>query len=704
MSDQTVEEKRRALIELRLRRAKPEPATAAEALTRVSRDGRLPLSFQQEGLWFLHQLNPGSTVYTIPFAWRLRGSLDVEALERALTTVVGRHEALRTRFDSADGRPFQVIDPPPKRFALPVVDLGERPDAVAEYVQAEADRPFDLVAGGLFRAGLIRLGDRDHVLTMAVHHIIADGWSIGILTRELAALYDGATLPALAIQPVDVAAWQRTSPRQGEQLAYWRERLDGLPELELPADRPRPATRTWSGASLQADIDAELGGAAADLARAEGVSFLAVLQAAFLVVLARYTGQEDLAVGSVFGGRTRSEVEPLVGYFASTLVLRTSLAGDPDFRALAGRCHDTVLGASAHQDVPFSLVVDALKPERDPSRNPLFQVSFSFQPAGWSTGQFVLGGVPAEPLPGTTSQSRFDVAVAVSQLPDRRLRVSVEYSTELFDQSRMRRLVEHLELVLRQAVGDPGRRLSEFRLLSDEQALRMVEDWNPVPAPVADGSLLRDLILEQIGSRPEAPAVRFGDSEISYGELGRRACRLAWVLRREWGVDAESVVGIRLERGIDLIVAQLAVTFAGGAWLPLDPSHPVERLRYQVEDAGAVTVITESDLLASGTDDGPPPVRTRPDNLAYLIYTSGSTGRPKGVLVTHRNVTDFVVSARELFGLTPADRVLQFANPTFDVSVFDTFATLASGALLVCAPREHLHDPEQLTALMARER
>ncbi|WP_281904229.1 condensation domain-containing protein, partial [Phytohabitans aurantiacus] len=643
MTGAELSDAKRALLELRRQRMR-----GPGALTRVSRDGRLPLSFQQEGLWFLHQLNPGSTVYTIPFAWRLRGPLDVEALERALTTVVGRHEALRTRFDAVDGRPFQVIDPPPERFALPVVDPGE---------WAEADRPFDLAAGGLFRAGLIRLGDRDHILTMAVHHIIADGWSIGILTRELAALYDGATLPPLDIQPVDVAAHERealTEQVREQRLAYWRRRLDGVAALDLPTDRPHSKARTTAGDTIEPELSPGLHTAVRDLARAEHASPFEVLLAAFLVVLARYTGQEDLVVGSVFGGRTRPEVEPLVGYFADPMVLRVGVDGDPTFREIVARTSRHAREAVAHQ-IPFGLLVDALNPAREAGRNPLFQVSFSYQANGTqASGGF--SGLVTEPVPYTATQSRFDLSVTVVEEPADGLRVSVEYSTELFDQSRMLRLVEHLELVLRQAVGDPGRRLSEFRLLSDAQALRMVEDWNPAPVPRADGVLLADLVLEQIRSRPEAPAVRFGGSEISYGELGRRACGLAWVLRREWGVDAESVVGVRLERGIDLIVAQLAVMFAGGAWLALDPSHPVERLRYQVEDAGAVTVITESDLLASETDDGPPPVRTRPDNLAYLIYTSGSTGRPKGVLVTHRNVTDFVVSARELFGLTPADR------------------------------------------------
>ncbi|MGE5828792.1 MAG: non-ribosomal peptide synthetase [Micromonosporaceae bacterium] len=720
-----VEEKRRALVELRLQRPGPGPAAAVEPLTRVSRRGRLPLSFQQEGLWFLHQLNPSSTVYTIPFAWRLQGPLDIEALQTALSTVVARHEALRTRFDSINGQPFQVIDPPPTRFPAPITDLSNRPDPLAaarEHIQTEADRPFDLTTVGLFRAELIRLADRDHILTMAVHHIIADGWSIGILTQELATLYNGTPLPPLTIQPADVAVWQRTSLRLNDQLTYWRNRLDGLPALDLPADRPRPAVRSGSGAGLSADIDAALGAAVADLARAEEVSFLAVLLAAFLVVLARYTGQEDLVVGSVFGGRTRSEVEPLVGYFASTLVLRTSLAGDPDFRALVGRCHDTVLGASAHQDVPFSVVVDALNPAREAGRNPLFQVSFSFQPASWSTGGFALGGVPAEPLPGGgTSQSRFDIAVAVSQRPDQRLQVWVEYATQLFDRSRIGRLVEHLGLVLRQAVDNPDLRLSGFRLMTDAQAHRLIQEWNPSPtlAPLEGRSLLGDLVYEQVKSRPQAPAIRYGDSEITYGELGRRAGRLAWTLRRERAVDAETVVGVLLERGIDLIVAQVGVTLAGGAWLPLDPTHPTERLRYQLQDAGAVTVLTHRtlvDRLPPGTDhlcldqtpltglpDQPPPVRTRPDHLAYLIYTSGSTGRPKGVLVTHRNVTDFLASARDLFALAPTDRVLQFANPTFDVSIFDTFATLGSGALLICAPREQLHNPDHLTTLLAHE-
>ncbi len=693
---------KRALLELRRQRmAGPGP------LVRVSRGGRLPLSFQQEGLWFLHQLNPTSTVYTIAFGWRLHGRLDLPKLERALTALINRHEALRTRFTTLNGQPFQEIDPPPTHYHLPVLDLSTQPETLTQHLQTETDRPFDLSTGNLFRATLIRLTDTDHALTMAVHHIIADGWSISILTRELAALYDDTTLTPLTTQPADIAAHERRALTERvleERLDYWRNQLAGLPVLDLPTDRAHSLARTTAGATIEPDLAPDLHLAVRDLARAEHASPFEVLLAAFLVVLARYTGQQDLVVGSVFGGRTRSETEPLIGYFADPLVLRTSVAGDPTFRELIARSSRNARQAVAHQ-VPFLMLVDALNPVREAGRNPLFGVSFSFQPATGSPAERGFAGLAVEPMPYPGRQARFDLSVGVVETADG-LRVSVEYSTELFDRARMWRLVEHLELVLRQAVADPDQRLGGFRLVTETQAGQLVRGWNPAAVRRPD-RLLGDLVWEQIRSRPQAPAVRFGDVEICYAELGRRACRMAWALRREWGVDADSVVGVCLERGIDLVVAQLAVTFAGGAWLPLDPAHPAERLRYQVADAGAVTVITDDTFTAlDSCGDGldRPPVRTRPDDLAYLIYTSGSTGRPKGVLVTHRNVTDFLVSARELFGLSATDRVLQFANPTFDVSVFDTFATLASGALLVCADRDQLHDPDHLSTLLARER
>jgi len=693
----TLDDKRRALLELRLRRA-------AGPIPVVPRGGHLPLSYQQEGLWFLHHLDPGSTVYAMPYAWRLRGPLDVTALRAALTAVVRRHESLRTRFGSAYGRPYQVIEPPPADFPLALHD-GPPGTEIA---------PFDLERGPLFRAALHRLADEDHVLTLTAHHIVADGWSFGILTREIDRLYRSRGAdpePGPAVQPADVATWQRGGVLD-EHLAYWRRRLAGLAELALPTTRPRPAVRTWDGASLTVRLPAAPAGKAAAFARAERVSFLAVLHAAFVAVLARYTSQEDVSIGSVFGGRTRSELEPLVGYFASTVVLRTSLAGDPTFSEIVHRCHDTVLEAIDHQDVPFAAVVDALSPERDPARNPLFQVSLAYQPGG--TDGLRLGGLRAEALAGSTSRSRFDLGVSVTETTGGGLQASVEYATELFDAEFVRGLVERTFRFLAQGAGRPGTRLSELTLVSPAEAAALVEKGSP-PVTTATG----DALLGVCGGKDTDPAVVFGDRTVSYEELATRAAGLARLLRDTYAVTPDTVVGVLLDRGADLLVAQLGVLWAGGAWTPLDVTHPPQRWAWQCADAGARVAVTTraaaaalpEDVIALCLDevrlppaDPPPAAVTRPDHLAYVMYTSGSTGRPKGVQISHRSAADFIASAGTLFDLRADDRVLQFANPCFDVSVFDTFATLAAGATVVSAPREVLLDPGALVELMRRER
>ncbi|MGP3983817.1 amino acid adenylation domain-containing protein [Streptomyces sp. KR80] len=721
----TTEEKRRALLELRMRQRRAAQADR-ERITPVPRDGLLAPSYQQEGLWLLHQLDPASPVYSVPFALRLRGKLDTEALREAFRRLVGRHESLRTRFVSEAGEPRLAVDEPPAAWDLPVTDVPMA--RVRSLVEEEAVRPFDLAAGPLFRTRLLRLADDDHILTMSLHHIVTDGWSTGVIVQDLAALYEGMELPDVPLQAADFAAWQRrrlTGEVQERQLAYWRRTLDGLSVLDFPADRPRPPVPAWSGATLETVLSARLGDRLRELARTEQTSLLAVLQAGFLTVLTRYTGQEDLAVGSVFSGRTRSEVEPLVGFFANTLVLRTNTAGDPTFRELLRRCNDTVLGALAHQDVPFGMVVDALRPERDPSRNPLFQVSLTLQAAGTTGRGFGLPGIDVEPLADHDTTSRFDVGVTVIEAADGRLEVVVEYSTELFERGRMERLVDHFRSVLEQGVGAPDVAMGELELVGGVERRRVLEEWNPVPVVRSeDGLLLHEVVERQVGVAPSAVAMRFEGVELSYGELDASANRLAQLLCVDFGVGPGAVVGVLLDRSLDLPVAQLGVLKAGGAWLPLDPQHPVERHARCLGDARVPVVVTTralAELLPGSVarvcvDD--PQVQARlaqlpearpvggavPDDLAYVIFTSGSTGVPKGVMVSHRAAVNFVVNARELFRIGPGDRLLQFANPAFDVSVFDFYGALGSGAAVVGAPRERLLDPDGLQGLLAEER
>jgi amino acid adenylation domain-containing protein len=732
----SLSEARRALLQLQLREAR-EARAARERIQPVARTGRLPLSFAQQRLWFLDQFAPGLPVYNSPLPLRLRGPLDTRVLRQALTRLVERHEIMRTRYLSEHGAPYQVIDPPP---AAPVPlheeDLGavpaaEREERMLAFVAAQARRPFDLTVDPGLRASLVRLHDEDHVLMLAMHHITTDGWSTGIVASELVQLYLAFAagrpdpLPPLPIQYVDYAAWQRTvftGEERDKQLAYWTQRLADLPGLDFPTDRPRPPAPSWSGSIIGASLPERLREGLTALARAEQVTLLTVLLAAFQTVLYRYTSQADLVLGSVFSGRTRSEIEPLIGFFSNSLVLRTDMSGDPTFRQLLARTNDVVLGGHFHQDLPFGMLVDALRPERDPSRNPLFQISFTLQNA--QVESLSLGQLRVEFVPLTVGTARFDLAFQLTEVPPDGFKVWIEYSTELFDRDRMSRLIGHYENVLSAVLADPDARLSTVDLMGAGERRTVLVDWNDAGRayPTA-GDCLHELFERQVDAHPDRPAVRFGGAELTYRQLDAEANRVARHLRA-LGVTADGVVGMLLERGLPLTVAQLGILKAGGGYLPLDPTYPDNRLAFQLDDASCRVVLTTTDLagrLPAGTtavclddpaterglralpDTRPAPVST-PDNLAYLIYPSGSTGRPKGVLVEHRSVVNFTTLIMELFAVTPEYRVLQFANPAFDVSVFEIFSALCGGATLVQAPREVLHDPVALAGLLRDER
>ncbi|MEU9107572.1 amino acid adenylation domain-containing protein [Streptomyces xanthophaeus] len=726
---------KRRLLEMK-RRQQQARQEQRDRIAPVPREGGLAVSEQQRYLWFLHQIQPGLPVYNVPFALRLRGTCDPAALGSALTALVARHESLRTSFGSERGVPFQRVAPAPASWPLPVVDVpGTDPEReLARLVDDAARLPFDLESGPVFRTTLFRVAEDDHVLLLTMHHIVTDGWSTGRITGELAALYRAglsgtvADLPELPLQPADVAAWQQrrlAGPALAEEVGYWREALAGLPTTDFPADRPRPAQPAGTGATLECELPAALGAGLRALAARERVSLLSVLLSAFSVVVSRYTGQSELAFGSVFSGRTREELEPLVGFFANTLVLRSDVSGDPSFTALVARANTTVLGALEHQDLPFGTLVQELRPERDPSRNPLFQISFTLLTEG-IVGAFEFGDLAVEELPVRMGSSRFDLAFQVTDRGDAGLAVWIEYATDLFERDRMERLVEHFHCVLAQAVAEPATRVSGFEVLTAEERHRVLHGWNPEPGPAAPAgsALLHELVAGHAAERPSAPAMRFAGRELDYGGLDTTANRLAHVLRERWQAGPDQVVGVLLERGLDLPVAQLAVLKAGAAWLPLDPQYPADRLAHQLSDAGVRTVLTTRDLghllppdqerwyfddpaaadeLARQPDRAPVS-GVRPDHLAYVIYTSGSTGRPKGVLISHRAAVDFTLSVRDLFKITPDDRLLQFANPAFDVSVFDFYAALGSGACVIGAPRAELIDPDALQRLMAEQR
>ncbi|MFL6138093.1 MAG: non-ribosomal peptide synthetase [Frankiaceae bacterium] len=729
-------EARRALLELRLRQKRAERAER-ERIVPVPRDGILPVAEQQRYLWFLHELAPEAPTYNMPSVLRLHGALDIAALGRSLRQLMARHESLRTRFPSDHGVPYQVIDPPPDDVPLDVADFTalpakERWPAVRHTVETELRRPFDLENGPIFRCWLGRLADDDHVLLMVMHHIVGDGWSVGIVRSDLAALYAAertgaaADLPVLPVQPADYAVWQRrwlTGDVLEQQIAYWRERLAGVPVIDFPADRPRPAVPTGAGSVAIHYLPKGLGPRVRELARGEQASLLAVVLAAFAVVLHRYTGQDDLSVGSVFSGRTRSEIESMVGFFANTLVLRTDASGDPTFRELVARCNEVARGGLGNQDVPFGMLVSTLQPERLPGRNPLFQISFTLLTES-IIGELRFGDLAIEEVHLQLGTSRFDLAFQVNETAAGELVVSAEYSTELFDESRIQRLFDHFRVLLEAAVATPDAPMSRLPVLPESERAALLESWNPAPAPhPTDGSLAHELVARWAVERPDSVAVRFEGEALAYGALDRDANRLAHLLRDEHGIGPDAVVGLLLERGPSIPTAQLAALKAGGAWLPLDPVNPAGRTGFQLTDAAARVVVTTADLAGAVPDgvarlvlddpevqrrlaiapDRPPTCEATPDDLAYVIYTSGSTGAPKGVPITHRALVNYLTSIGETFGVTTDDRVLQFANPAFDVSIFDVYSALAHGAALVCAPRSQLHDPDALAELMRRE-
>ncbi len=569
----------------------------------VPRGAALPLSFAQERLWFVEQLRPGGSTYAMASRMRISGPLDAGALLRALGEVVCRHEALRTVFAAADGRPVQVVLPPAP-LALEVEDLSSLPDAEREAeagrrVREEALRPFDLERGPLFRARLLRMDADEHLLFVGMHHVVSDGWSLGVLFGELATLYgafargEPSPLAPLPVQYADFAVWQRawlSGETLERQLAWWRERLSGAPRtLELPADRPRPPVQSGKGAIYPFALPRALSDGLRTLSRREGATLFMTVLAAFQVFLARYSGQDDLLVGTPVAGRTRPELEGLIGFFVNTLALRGRLDGAPTFRELLARTRDETLGAFSNQDLPFERLVEALETDRDLGRNPLVQVVFSLQAAGDDAG---LPGLRTRIEEEATHTAKFDLALALQEGPQG-VSASLEYATDLYDAGTVERMAEHLAVMLGGIVADPSRRVTELPLMDEAERQRVVETWNTTGRPYPAGPLAHERVAEQARIRPAAVAVTSGNASLTYGELDAHAERIAAELRSR-GVGPEARVGVLLERTPALVVAQLAVLKAGAAYLPLDPALPEERIALMLADAGVALVVTEA--------------------------------------------------------------------------------------------------------------
>ncbi|MEO5960495.1 MAG: amino acid adenylation domain-containing protein [Opitutaceae bacterium] len=713
----------RALLDERLQRAAQataKPAGASPSIPRRETRDDTPLSFAQERLWFLDQLEPGSAVYNLFQAVRLRGALDLAVLERALNEIVRRHEILRTNFVASEGHAVQVIADE-RKLAVALVDVGGRVNGAGEAeaqkrLREESRRPFDLERDLLLRALVVRHGPAEHTLMLTMHHIISDGWSVGILFREIAAIYGGlianrpATLPELPVQYADYVRWERAQfegASLDRSLAYWRKQLEGtLPALQLPTDRPRSATPTSRGAAHTMQFPMALTQRLKAVGQAEGATLFMTLLAAFQVLLYRWTGQEDIVVGSVVAGRRKAELEKLIGFFVNTLVLRGDLTGNPTFRDLLARTREMSLGALAHQDLPFERLVRELRPDRSISRNPLFQVMFVLQTAPMAPTN--LPELSFEPLDVDNGTAKFDLTLSMLETPHG-LQAGLEYNADLFEPETVTRLMGCFETLLASIGAQPEERIARLPLLTPAQQRQLVVEFNETRVEYPRDATIAELFEAQVTRTPAAVAVIFQEQRLTYQELDRRANGLAHRLRRA-GVGPDVLVGVCAERSLELIVALVAILKAGGAYVALDPEYPKERLAFMLGDARPRVLLTRrglrSDLFpahdaeviclddaehgqdARATLEHGQDARATAEHLAYVSYTSGSTGQPKGVAVPHRGVVRLVKNSG-FVSIETTDVFLQFAPIAFDASTFEIWGALLNGASLLVMPPGH---------------
>jgi amino acid adenylation domain-containing protein len=698
----------------------------------------LPLSFAQQRLWFLDQLVPDAPIYNIPLAYRVMGRLNVGALDQSLGEIVRRHEALRTTFTAVDGQPIQVIAPE-INLRLPVVDLQEiaeteRDNEVQRLATQEAQQPFDLTIGPLLRVKLLRLDEAEHVLLLTMHHIVSDAWSLGVLMRELGVLYEAfstgnpASVPELPIQYADFAIWQRewlSGEVLESQLAYWKQQLGGeLPALELPTDRPRPPVQTYRGARQSFELSKDLTDALKALSRREGVTLFMTLLAAFKTLLYRYTGQEDVVVGSPIANRNRAEIEGLIGFFVNTLVLRSDLGGTPSFRELLGRVREVALGAYAHQDMPFERLVEQLQPERDMSYNPLFQMMFVLQNAPVPDWGF--SGLALSPLEVDSKTAKFDLALSLTET-EQILIGAFEYNTDLFDGATIARMVGHWRILLEAVVADPDKRIYELPILTEAEQHQLLMEWNDTEVDYPKDKCIHQLFEEQVERTPDHVAVVFEDEQLTYRELNARANQLAHYLQK-LGVGSEVLVGICVERSLDLGVVILGTLKAGGACVLLDPTEPEQTLTFFLEDTQLPVLLTQKRLLEEKQfpkeiskhrlkiicvdtiweslcqeSSQTPFSEVTAENIAYITYTSGSTGKPKGVMTCHRALCSRQLSWQSTFKLTEADRLLLNVYRSLILHYLLIGPLWLGGRVIMARPDGH-RDSAYLVELIAKQK
>jgi aspartate racemase len=676
--------------------------------------GPVPVSFAQQRLWFLEQLEPDSPLYNVSRAMRIVGPLNIEALRASLDNLIARHEPLRTTFVTVDHEPVQVVGEM-RPIILAVIDLGnssnlDRDAEIQLVLNEHAQRPFDLTRDLMLRATLLRLSEEEHVLLLTMHHIASDGWSLRVLLRDLASFYESfltgqpPSLPDLTIQYQDYAVWQRQRLTGGvlaKELAYWKQQLrDAPPLLELPTNRSRPAFQSYQGARHFLTFPDALVEALKILSRRQQATLYMVMLAAFQTLLHRYSGQETIVVGSPIAGRTYKETEDLIGFFVNTLVLKTDLSGNPTFNELTARVRSTALGAYEHQDVPFEKLVEELNPDRSPSYSPLFQVALAFQNV--PNPVFKLAGLQLIPLEVEGRVSKFDLTLFLTEHAGT-LEATMEYNVDLFDKATIEQMLGHYQKLLESIVANPNRPLSDLAMLGSQEEHQLLVEWNDTQREYSSDKCIHQLFEQQAQNTPDSTAVVFANQALTYRQLNRRANQLARYLQRI-GIGPEALVGICMDRSPEMVVGLLGILKAGGAYVPLDPGYPQERLKFMIDDTAVPVLLThtrlldklpkhgarllcldrEWDAISRESDENLPP-QTSPENLAYVMYTSGSTGKPKGVEIPHRGITRLVDGA-EYAEFNSSQVFLQLAPISFDASTFELWGALAHGAQCVLFP------------------
>ena len=728
--------KKLALLQQRLMK-KDNSAVKNQRIPRRETSEPCPLSFSQQRLWFLDQLDPNSP-FNICTGVRLSGTLNVEALSQTLHALVVRHEALRTNFVCVDGSPVQVVTER-QSVELPLIDLsqssgGDREAEVQRILEKEAQHLFNLSSDLMLAATLLRLASEEHILLLVMHHVAADGWSIGILFRELVVLYKAfstespSSLPELPIRYTDFAHWQRqwlTGEVLQRQLGYWKQQLAGAPPLlELPTDRPRPSVQTFRGHSKYFQLNWDLTQKIKTLSQQSGKTLFMTLLAAFVTLLSRYSGQDDIVVGSPIANRNRSEIESVVGFFLNTLVLRTQLQGDPTFLELLERVRETTLAAYDHQDIPFEKLVEELQPQRSLSYSPLFQVMFVLQ--NTTAEKLELPGLSVTTFDLEDFTIADDLFLSIEET-DAGLTGELVYNCDLFDVATITRMVEHFEILLEGIVANPQQRISQLPLLSAAEKQQLLFEWNNTAAEVPLKQCFPQLFEAQVSRTPNAIAVVFEDTYLTYFELNARANRMAWSLV-ELGVGPETIVALLCDRNIDFLTAMLAVFKAGGAYLPLNPDHPVDRMKSCLEQSQVLLVLAtrQFEMMASSalnSLEGPPPqillledmaaqqhsgenlpIRCLPENLAYIIYTSGSTGKPKGAMLEHRGMVNHLYAKINDLALNANDVVAQTASQSFDISIWQFLVSLVVGGRVEIVSNQVATDPAKLLQLVETQK